>query len=154
PLIASTDPSKLVAVRGPVLSFRGDPFRDGLADTMVHEPDAIVVMRDGRIVRWGPASQLASELPSGVEIRDWGRSALICAGFTDCPVHFPPTPMMAAYGARLLDWLITYTFPTELKFADPTFAAAVARIFLKECLRNGITTSCVYCTVHPHSVDV
>ena len=26
-------------------------------------------------------------------------------------------------------------------------------MFLRECLRNGITTSCVYCTVHPHSVD-
>ena len=32
--------------------------------------------------------------------------------------------------------------------------ASVARTFLRENLRNGITTSCVYCTVHPHSVDV
>ena len=26
-------------------------------------------------------------------------------------------------------------------------------MFLRENLRNGITTSCVYCTVHPQSVD-
>ena len=31
---------------------------------------------------------------------------------------------------------------------------AVARSSCDEILRNGITTSCVYCTVHPHSVDV
>ena len=61
--------------------------------------------------------------------------------------------MIAAYGAQLLDWLNKYTFPTELKFADKEFAREVARVFLQENLRNGITTSCVYCTVHPQSVD-
>ena len=29
----------------------------------------------------------------------------------------------------------------------------MAQIFLEECLKNGITTSCVYCTVFPQSVD-
>src|SRR4029078_5693030 len=38
-------------------------------------------------------------------------------------------------------------------FADPARARRAGRLFLRECLRNGITTSCVYCTVHPHSVD-
>jgi guanine deaminase len=146
--------SRPAAIRGPVLSFRGDPFRDGLADTMVHVPDAIVVMQDGRVTRVGPAHEVMRELPDGIDVRDWGRNALISAGFIDCHVHFPQTPMIAAYGARLLDWLNEYTFPTELKFADRAFAADVARTFLRECLRNGITTSCVYCTVHPHSVDV
>jgi guanine deaminase len=121
---------------------------------MVHEPDAIVVMQDGHITRFGPADQVSRELPKDVDVRDWGRNALISAGFIDCHVHFPQTPMIAAYGARLLDWLNQYTFPTELKFADRAFAANVARVFLKECLRNGVTTSCVYCTVHPHSVDL
>jgi guanine deaminase len=121
---------------------------------MVHEPDAIVVMQDGHIVRFGPADQVAHELPQDIDVRDWGRSALICAGFIDCHVHFPQTPMIGAHGTRLLDWLNQYTFPTELKFADRAFASDVARTFLRECLRNGITTSSVYCTVHPQSVDV
>lgn len=30
------------AIRGPVLTFKGDPFKDGLESTMVYEPDAIV----------------------------------------------------------------------------------------------------------------
>jgi guanine deaminase len=143
----------VTAVRGPALTFRGDPFRDGLARTMVHEPDAIVAMQDGRITHFGPAEQVARQLPAEVEVRDWGRQALISAGFVDCHVHFPQTPMIAAYGSRLLDWLNKYTFPTELKFADQEFARTVARVFLRENLRNGITTSCVYCTVHPQSVE-
>ena len=55
-------PSRPTAVRGPVLSFSGDPFRDGLETTMVHEPDAIVVMADGRITEFGPADRIARDV--------------------------------------------------------------------------------------------
>ncbi|MBL6615268.1 MAG: guanine deaminase [Reyranella sp.] len=146
-------PSRSTAVRGPVLTFTGDPFQDGLDKTMIHEPDGVIVMADGRITEFGPAAQLLPRLPEGIEIRDFGKNALISAGFIDTHVHFPQTPMIASYGAQLLDWLNKYTFPAELKFADQEYARRVARLFLQENLRNGITTSCVYCTVHPHSVD-
>ena len=141
------------ALRGPALTFTGDPFRDGLEKTMVHEPDAIVAMADGRVTHFGPAERILRVLPAGTEIRDFGKDALISAGFIDTHVHFPQTTMIASYGAQLLDWLEQYTFPAELKFADKDHARAIARVFLRENLRNGITTSCVYCTVHPQSVD-
>ena len=143
----------MTAVRGPALTFTGDPFRDGLEATMVHEPDAIVAMADGHIVHFGPASRIAPLLPADTALVDYGKDALISAGFIDTHVHYPQTPMIASHGAQLLDWLNKYTFPTELKFADKAFARDVARLFLRENLRNGITTSCVYCTVHPQSVD-
>lgn len=146
-------PSRPTAVRGPMLTYTGDPFQDGLDKTMVHEPDAIVVLEGGKITQCGPAERIAPTLPPGIEIRDYGRDSLISAGFVDSHVHFPQTPMIAAYGAQLLDWLNKYTFPAELKFADKEFARTIARVFLQENLRNGITTSCVYCTVHPQSVD-
>ena len=149
----SSASSRPTAVRGPVLTFTGDPFRDGLEKTMVHESDAIVAMQDGHISHFGPSGQIAPLLPPGTEIRDFGPDALISAGFIDSHVHFPQTPMIAAHGAQLLDWLNRYTFPTELKYVDKEFARDVARVFLRENLRNGITTSCVYCTVHPQSVD-
>ena len=47
------------ALRGPVLSFTGDPFRDGLARTMRHDSDAIVAMEGGKIVAFGPARAVA-----------------------------------------------------------------------------------------------
>lgn len=145
--------SRTTALRGPVLTFTGDPFRDGLERTLVHEPDAVVAMAGGRITQFGPAERVLPLLPPGTAVEHVGRDALISAGFIDTHVHFPQTPMIASYGEQLLDWLNKYTFPAELKFADPDYARAVARLFLRESLRNGITTSCVYCTVHPHSVD-
>lgn len=143
----------LTCVRGPAVTFKGDPFRDGIEAAMVHWPDAIVAMADGKIVKAGPADQVMPHIPAGTKIRDFGRDALISAGFVDCHVHFPQTPMIASHGSQLLDWLERYTFPAELKFADAAYARKVAHTFLQESLRNGITTSCVYCTVHPHSVD-
>ncbi len=142
------------ALRGPVLTYTGDPFRDGPERTLVHEPDAIVVMQDGHITHFGPAAQIAPNLPAGTEVRDYGQESLISAGFIDTHVHFPQTPMIASHGAQLLDWLERYTFPAEMKFADRDYTRRVARAFLQENLRNGITTSCVYCSVHAHSADI
>jgi guanine deaminase len=71
----------------------------------------------------------------------------------DSHVHLPQVPKIGAFGEQLLDWLNRYTYPTERKFADRGFASSVAKVFLRESLRNGITTSCVYGTVFPQSVD-
>ncbi len=141
------------AIRGPALTFKGDPFKDGVDETMVYESDAIVAFGDGVITHFGPADAIKPQLPAGLEIKDYGRDALISAGFIDSHVHFPQTPMIAAFGEQLLDWLNKYTFPTERKYADKAFAASVAETFLAEQLKNGTTTSCIYCTVFPQSVD-
>ena len=146
-------PGTPIVLRGPAISFTGDPFRDGLERTMVHWPDAAIAIEDGKILRAGPALDVLATLPRGIAVEDYGPDSLITAGFVDTHVHFPQTPMIASPGGQLLDWLERYTFPTELKFADLEFARDTARVFLQECLRNGVTTSCVYCTVHPHSVD-
>jgi guanine deaminase len=141
------------AIRGPVLTFKGDPFTMGLERAMVYESDAIDAFGRGVITHFGPASDIAPKLPVGLQVRNYGPDSLISAGFLDSHVHFPQTPMIAAFGEQLLDWLNKYTFPTERKYADKAFASSVAKVFLQECLKNGITMSCVYCTVFPQSVD-
>jgi guanine deaminase len=75
------------------------------------------------------------------------------AGFIDCHVHFPQIPIIGAGGEQLIDWLNKYTFVAEQRFGDERHAREVAKIFLAESLRNGVTTSAVHCTVHPQSVD-
>src|SRR5512134_242895 len=145
--------ARLTAIRGPALTYTGDPFQHGLEATMVYEPDAIVAMADGKIVQFGPARAVRAKLPRGTKIEDYGRDALIMAGFIDSHVHYPQTEIIGADGAQLLDWLNKYTFVAEQRFADKRYARAAARVFLGECLRNGITTAAVYCTVHPQSVD-
>ena len=145
--------AKPQAIRGPVLTYTGDPFKSSLQDTMVYESDAIVAMADGRVTHFGPASRVQPQLPPGTPVKNYGTDALISAGFIDSHVHFPQTPMIAAYGEQLLDWLNKYTFPTEQRYADKEFARSVAKVFLGESLKNGITTGCIYCTVYPQSVD-
>lgn len=142
------------ALRGPALTFSGDPFEAGVEATMRYEADAIVAFGGGVITHFGPASTVAQQLPREIEMTNCGADALISAGFLDSHVHYPQTPVIASFGAQLLDWLERYTYPFEQRFADADHARAVAKAFLRECLRNGITTSCVYGTVHPHSADI
>jgi len=143
----------MIAIRGPVLTYTGDAFVEGLASTMRFEPNAIVAMSGGKITHFGAASKVRSKLPAGTMVRVYGNETIILAGFIDCHVHYPQTQIIGAYGEQLIDWLNKYTFVAEQQFARKAHAREVAKIFLKECLRAGTTTASVYCTVHPQSVD-
>jgi guanine deaminase len=145
--------ARVTAIRGPALTYTGDPFLHGLGATLVYEPDAIVAMADGKITHFGAARTVRATLPRGTKVEDYGRDALITAGFVDSHVHYPQTEIIGAHGAQLLDWLNRYTFVAEQRFADKRHARAAARAFLGECLRNGVTTAAVFCTVHPQSAD-
>ena len=144
---------KVVAIRGPVLTYTGDAFLDGLESTMRYESDAIVAMADGKITQFGPARKVRSQLPAGTRVKEYGKDTLIIAGFIDCHVHYPQTQIIGAGGEQLIDWLNKDVFVAEQQFAKKPHAREVAKVFLKECLRAGTTTSTVYCTVHPQSVD-
>ena len=134
------------------MTFRGNPFQAPSRDALVYEPDALIVIEEGRIARFGPHDQVRCALPAGTEVVAYP-DAIVSAGFVDTHVHYPQLQMIGAYGEQLLEWLETYVFPTEQVFADPAHARHVAATFLRELLRNGTTTACVYCTVHPQSVD-
>jgi guanine deaminase len=138
------------ALRGALLSFRGDPFaRD---DAVVHEADGIVAIAGGRITDCGRADAVLARLPPGTAVIRHP-NALISAGFVDTHVHYAQMPVIGAGGLPLLDWLEQHTFPAESRYADEAHAREVAAHYLDENLRNGITTAAVYCTVHAHSVD-
>jgi guanine deaminase len=143
----------VTAIRGALVTFTGNPFLEGVAATRSHTADAIVAMADGRIVDFGPASEVEPRLPSGTTVVSYA-DALITAGFIDAHVHYPQIPIIGAGGKLLLDWLADYTFPMEERYADAVHAREVARVYLAENLRHGITTAAVYGTVHPVSVDV
>ncbi|MDX7950387.1 guanine deaminase [Lichenihabitans sp. Uapishka_5] len=141
-----------IAIRGGLVTFRDDPFRHPSRDCLLHELDALILIVDGRIAQVGPYATLRHAVPDGVPVTHY-ENAVISAGFVDCHVHYPQLPLIAAYGAQLLEWLEHYVFPVEARYADPVFAAEVAATFLRELLRNGTTTAAVYCTVHPQSVE-
>ena len=138
------------AIRASLLHFIGDP--DERADAYEYIEDGLLILNQGRVIALGEAREWLDLLADGVEIVDYtGR--LIMPGFIDTHTHYPQTDMIASYGAQLLDWLEKYTFPTERQFCDRNFADGVAEFFCDELLRNGTTTSAVFATIHPESVD-
>ena len=138
-------------LRGRLLRFAGDPLEIGAEAALSYDEDGALAMRDGTIIDVGPAAMVLADHP-GAAMTDAGER-LIAPGFVDCHAHYPQTGIIASYGAQLLDWLNTYTFPEESRFGDPAHAQAAARAFFDEELRNGITTACSFCTIHPESVD-
>lgn len=135
---------------GQVISFAGDPFVEGEAAAR-HESHGAVLVQDGRIADVGPAERLRAAHPQA-PVTDYGR-ALISAGFVDAHVHYPQTAIIASWGKRLIDWLNSYTFPEEMRFADPAYAAEIANRYFDLTLSNGTTTVCSYATIHPCSVE-
>ena len=140
------------ALRGAMLTFKDDPFLRNMADCMVYYSDALIIMDNGLISAAGPASELLPGLSSEVSVQHY-HDSLIVPGFIDSHVHYVQTPMIAAPGADLLDWLNRYTFNSEQQFSEPVHAERAAEVFLREQLRHGITTASVFCSSHAQSVD-
>jgi guanine deaminase len=138
-------------ILGQTLAFTADPFCAPWGDCVRHDSHGAVLITDGQIAAVGPADRLRRDHP-GVAVTDYGR-ALITAGFVDAHVHYPQTGIIASWGKRLIDWLNSYTFPEEARFADPAYARAQADLTLDLTLAHGTTTLCSFATIHPASVD-
>jgi guanine deaminase len=137
-------------ILGQVLRFDADPAVEG-PEAARHERRGAILVRDGRIAEVGPADTLRAAHP-GLPDDDHGER-LILPGFVDAHAHYPQTAIIASWGKRLIDWLNTYTFPEEMRFGDPAYAAEVANRYLDLLLAHGTTTVSSYCTIHPESVD-
>ena len=135
---------------GQTIRFTSDPLRDGPA-AACHDARGAILVQDGTITAVGTADDLRAAYPD-IPVTDHG-DALISPGFVDSHVHYPQTAMIASWGKRLIDWLNSYTFPEEMRFADADYAAQIAARYLDIVLDNGTTTVCSYATIHPQSVD-
>jgi guanine deaminase len=143
----------VTALRGPALTFTGDPFLVGKQRAVRHETDALIVIENGTITAFGPYDTTRDALPRDTAVTRFGNDSLILPGFIDTHTHYAQTQMIGAHSTHLLEWLDTYTFVAEQQFANRDHANEVAKIFLTELLRAGTTTAAVYCTVFPQSVD-
>ncbi|MBW4655547.1 MAG: guanine deaminase [Kaiparowitsia implicata GSE-PSE-MK54-09C] len=141
----------LQAFRASILDFIDDPFYATLADSVRYFPDGLLVLEDGHVHAFGHYPDLHSQY-ANCPIVDYSNH-LIMPGFVDLHVHYSQTEMIASYGKQLLDWLNTYTFPTERKFKELSYARQIASMFCDELMRNGTTTALVFTTVFPQSVD-
>ena len=138
------------AIRASFLHFIDDP--DKTDDAYEYINDGLLILKQGRVQMLVEASGWLDALPDGAALYDYS-GRLVMPGFIDTHAHYPQTEIIASYGMQLLDWLKQYTFPTEMKFADREYARKIAAFYCDQILRNGTTTSAVYATVHPESVD-
>lgn len=137
-------------IRASFLQCLDDPAIQGNSAIHYIEDGACRVGKDGLICEFGEATSISAH--PGEAVLDY-RGKLIVPGFIDTHIHYPQVDVIASYGARLLDWLETYTFPCEAEFIDPAHACETATFFLDELLRNGTTTALVFGTSHASSID-
>jgi guanine deaminase len=74
----------------------------------MHEPDGLIVCRNGMIEAAGPYGSVRASLPAEVPITDYS-GCILSAGFIDTHVHYVQTEMIAAPGKQLLQWVPTTT---------------------------------------------
>lgn len=139
-----------VALRGDLLDFTGTPaWGETDSPAVRYRPDHWLLIEDGRIA----GAQPGDEPLAGSWTRHDHRGRLVMPGFIDTHVHSPQLDVIASYGTQLLDWLDTYTFPAECRFADEAEAERGAARFLDALLAHGTTSAVVFPTVHKVSAD-
>ncbi len=137
------------AIRADLLDFSATPSwgSPSLHGVRFRPDHWLLVGDDGRI--------------AGAQLEDPGtdwqrldhRGRLLMPGFIDSHVHSPQLDVIGSWGASLLDWLQTYTFPAELRHADAAVSQAGAAYFLDALLAHGTTAAVVFPTVHKSAVD-
>jgi guanine deaminase len=138
-------------LRGRLLSFHTEPRGRDDSASHTYVEDGALLIDGGRIAAMGENAALAPQA-AGARVIDH-RPHLILPGFIDPHIHFPQVQVIASWGAQLLDWLNGYTFPEEMRFADPDHAARMAAAFLDLLLAHGTTTAVAFCSSHPGSAE-
>lgn len=138
-------------ITGRVISFSENPFNHHFDITSLNIDNKHIYINNDKIEFIDDAPNLNPEYENAERIDH--SDHVIMAGFVDAHVHYPQTAIIASWGKRLIDWLNTYTFPEEMRFGDPTYAAEIATRYVEFALRNGTTSMASYCTIHPESVE-
>ena len=139
---------KRLAIRGDLLDFTAEPGWGETESAAVRfRPDHWLLIEDGRI------AAVQATAPGADWPREDHAGRLVLPGFVDTHVHSPQLDVIGSYGSELLDWLNTYTFPAERRYADAAVAQQGAALFLDALLAHGTTAAVVFPTVHKVSAD-
>ncbi|MGO9931119.1 MAG: guanine deaminase [Steroidobacteraceae bacterium] len=154
--------SALVAIpQNPAQPFR--PDRAFLA-TALHTPvcGRLEVLRDTLIVAGsdgkiqaihradspGVDAMIRRFAAAGTLVR-LAEGQYLLPGLVDLHVHAPQWPQLGlALDLPLEEWLQTYTFPLEARYADLGYAEAMYASLVDGLLANGTTTAMYFATIH------
>jgi guanine deaminase len=116
--------------------------KDGKIETF---PNSYLVCENGLCA--GIFSSLPEEYRD-LPLTDWGDRILI-PGLSDLHVHAPQFSFRGlGMDMELLDWLNTYTFPEESKYADLGYADRAYSQFVKELRKSVTTRAVIFGTIH------
>ncbi len=131
-----------------------------LKGTIVSAPalGRLEVVKGGYLVAEdGVVRGVFSALPeryAGAAVEDFG-DALVLQSLADLHLHAPQYPMMAVgMDLPLLDWLNTYAFPTEARYADLDYAREVYRRLARDLVENGTTRVCMFSSLHRQATRI
>ena len=115
-------------------------------------PAALSVTENGYLVCVdGKSAGVFREIPekyAGLPVEDCG-DRLIIPGLTDLHMHAPQYAFRSlGMDMELLDWLNTYTFPEESRYADPDYAERAYDRFVHDLTRGATTRACIFGTLH------
>ena len=116
--------------------------RDGKIETY---PDSYLVSVDG--ICKGIFPELPEEY-ANLPLTDWGDRLLI-PGISDLHIHAPQFSFRGlGMDMELLDWLNTYTFPEESKYADLCYADRAYGQFAGVLAKSFTTRGVIFGTIH------
>ena len=129
-----TSVTQKMAIRGRFLDIQNTVSQAAqIPEHTRYIEDGLLISENGKITWFGSWLEGQTQLTDNIQVNHYPEQ-LIVPGFIDTHIHFPQTEMVGAYGEQLLEWLNTYTFPTEMQFSDKTYAEKIAQFFVNELL--------------------
>lgn len=99
----------------------------------------------------GRCAGVYEQLPDwyqGIPVVNYG-DCLIIPGMVDLHTHAPQYTFRGlGMDRELMQWLETYTFPEEQRYADTAYAGRAYDIFAENIRRSATTRLCVFGTIH------
>lgn len=125
--------------------IKGDICQSKSRTELATMADGFLVCIDG--CSKGVYSEIPDEYKNLPIIDHTGK--LVIPGMVDLHIHAPQYAFRGlGMDLELLDWLKTYTFPEEAKYADLDYAEKAYEIFTSKLRKSATTRAVIFATVH------
>ena len=121
-------------------------------------PKELKTLENGYLIcENGSVAGVFPEVPDmyrGLPVADYG-DCLIIPGLCDLHIHAPQFAFRGlGMDLELLDWLDTYTFPEESRYADIEYANTAYGYFVDELRLGATTRACLFATLHTQATEL
>ena len=140
-----------------ILGHIVNPISDKKAE---HYPDGAMLLRfkktksfSGYVIEQiGKRKNLLKKTGDVCEVLDF-TGQVILPSFFDMHFHWVQDDVREMPKANLLTWLEKYTFPSEAKFKNKTYAKKKAKAFFERLASTGTLGGACYSSVHDHALE-